>query len=54
MLDVTAERTGVYRIAGREIIADAAPTFSYADLAVAVVQEIDTPKHHRVLAAVAR
>jgi putative NADH-flavin reductase len=53
VLDETAERTGVYKIAGRELIADAAPTFSYADLAVAVIEEIDTPKHHRVLAAVA-
>jgi putative NADH-flavin reductase len=53
ILDDMAERTGAYRIAGQELIADAAPTFSYADLAVAIVDEIDTPKHHRLLAAVA-
>jgi putative NADH-flavin reductase len=53
VLDDKAPRTGSYRIAGRQLILDAAPTFSYADLAVAVVEEIDAPKHHRILAAVA-
>ena len=38
---------------GRQVIGDAAPTFSYADLAVAVVDEATSPKHSRQLAAVA-
>jgi putative NADH-flavin reductase len=53
MLDDEAERTGVYRTGGRQLIADAAPTFSYADLAVAVVSEATEPLHHRDLVAVA-
>jgi putative NADH-flavin reductase len=28
-------------------------SFSYADLAVALIEEIDRPEHHRTLAAVA-
>jgi len=53
VLDAEAERTGGYRTGGRQLIAGAADTFSYADLAVAVVEEIDAPKHHRDLVAVA-
>lgn len=55
VLDDDAERTGHYRIGGTQVFpadADSAP-FSYVDLAVALVDEIDTPKHHRVLVAVA-
>ncbi|MDN3359302.1 NAD(P)H-binding protein [Actinomadura sp. DC4] len=48
VLDDEAPRTGRYRIGGTQVLGDA---FSYADLAVALVDEIETPKHHRVLAA---
>ncbi|MDI2126483.1 NAD(P)-dependent oxidoreductase [Yinghuangia seranimata] len=51
-LDAEAERTGTYRIGGTALLPDA-ETFSYADLAVVLVDEIDNPKHHRVLVAVA-
>ncbi|WP_326670105.1 NAD(P)-dependent oxidoreductase [Streptomyces sp. NBC_01257] len=53
MLDDEAPRTGHYRTGGAQVMADGAPTFSYADLAVALVDEIETPKHHRSLTAVA-
>lgn len=53
MLDDQAPRTGSYRTGGRQLIPDAGDSFSYADLAVAVVEEIDTPRHHRDLVAVA-
>ena len=32
---------------------DGTASFSYADLAVALIDEIETPKHHRTLAAIA-
>ncbi|MGW0431980.1 NAD(P)-dependent oxidoreductase [Micromonospora sp. NPDC003197] len=54
VLDADAERTGRYRTGGNQVLsaeADAAP-FSYADLAVALVDEALTPKHHRALVAV--
>jgi putative NADH-flavin reductase len=51
VLDDEAPRTSRYRIGGGQVLGDDA--FSYADLAVALVDEIDTPKHHRTLAAVA-
>jgi putative NADH-flavin reductase len=55
ILDNDATRTGRYRIGGTQVLpTDAnAPLFSYADLAVALVDEIETPKHHRSLVAVA-
>jgi putative NADH-flavin reductase len=53
VLDDVAPRTGEYRIGGRQLMDDAPPSFSYADLAVAVIDEVVNPKHHRVLAAVA-
>lgn len=55
VLDVDAPRTGRYRIGGGQILpgGDGSAAFSYADLAVALVDEIETPKHHRTLAAVA-
>jgi putative NADH-flavin reductase len=55
VLDDEAPRTGRYRIGGTQVLpaGDAAPAFSYADLAVALVDEIETPKHHRSLNAVA-
>ncbi|MFF3259515.1 NAD(P)-dependent oxidoreductase [Streptomyces sp. NPDC002932] len=53
MLDDEAPRTGHYRTGGEQVMADGAPSFSYADLAVALIDEIETPKHHRSLTAVA-
>jgi putative NADH-flavin reductase len=49
VLDDEAPRTGRYRIGGGQVLGDGA--FSYADLAVALVDEAETPKHHRTLAA---
>lgn len=51
-LDVEAERTGRYRIGGTTVMPDS-DHFSYADLAVALVDEIETPQHHKSLVAVA-
>jgi uncharacterized protein len=53
VLDAEAPRTGNYKLGGRGLIADAAPTFGYADLAAAVVAEIDDPEHHQDLVAIA-
>jgi uncharacterized protein len=55
ILDGEAPRTGRYRIGGNQVLPadDGAAPFSYADLAVALVDEIETPKHHRTLTAVA-
>ncbi|HUR09209.1 MAG TPA: NAD(P)H-binding protein [Nonomuraea sp.] len=55
VLDNETARTGRYRTGGTQVLtagADTAP-FSYADLAVALVDEIEHPKHHRELVAVA-
>lgn len=46
------ERTGRYRIGGETLPPDASPDLSYADLAVAVVDEIETPRHHRTRVSV--
>lgn len=51
MLDATAARTGHYRTGGRQVLA--AESFSYADLAVALVDEAERPRHHREMVAVA-
>lgn len=53
MLDDEAPRTGHNRTGGEQTMADGAPAFSYAGLAVALIDEIETPKHHRSLTAVA-
>jgi len=55
MLDDEAPRTGQYRVGGAQLLPTEpdAPQFSYADLAVAVLDEIETPKHHRTLIGVA-
>lgn len=45
LLDPAGPRTGRYRIGG-ETTPSAAAHLSYADLAVAVVDEIETPRHH--------
>ncbi|MDW3847743.1 NAD(P)H-binding protein [Micromonospora sp. BRA006-A] len=44
-LDVDGPRTGRYRLGGEQ--APALAHLSYADLAVAVVDEIEAPRHHR-------
>ncbi|MFI6689709.1 NAD(P)-dependent oxidoreductase [Streptomyces sp. NPDC050485] len=55
VLDSDAARTGRYRIGGNQVLPTDEDTslFSYADLAVALVDEIETPKHHQALVAVA-
>ncbi|MEU6713390.1 NAD(P)H-binding protein [Nonomuraea sp. NPDC046802] len=51
MLDEEAARTGRYRIGGGQVVG-AEEGFSFADLAVAVVDEAVSPKHHRCQVAV--
>jgi putative NADH-flavin reductase len=55
LLDDAAARTGRYRIGGNQVLPTEEGTalFAYADLAVALLDEIETPKHHRTLVAVA-
>ncbi|MFJ1879393.1 NAD(P)-dependent oxidoreductase [Streptomyces sp. NPDC088137] len=55
MLDDEAPRTGRYRTGDSRVLpaVDGATSFSYADLAVALIDEIESPKHHRSLTAVA-
>lgn len=53
VLDNGASRTGRYRIGGTMLLTGQEDKpFSYADLAVAVIDEIEAPRHHRTLAAV--
>ncbi|MEV4753734.1 NAD(P)H-binding protein [Micromonospora sp. NPDC049559] len=54
-LDTEAPRTGRYRTGDGRLLptAEGMPAFSYADLAVALLDEIETPRHHRELVAVA-
>jgi uncharacterized protein len=55
ILDNDARRTGNYRIGGNQVLpTDDDTPFPYADLAVALIDEIETPRHHRELVAVAR
>ncbi|WP_433273685.1 NAD(P)-dependent oxidoreductase [Pseudonocardia xinjiangensis] len=53
-LDETAARTGRYRTGGTQLLSPpgTGTPFSYADLAVALLDAIDTPRHHRALVAV--
>jgi putative NADH-flavin reductase len=51
-LDEAAERTGRYRTGGAAPLEPAPTAFSYADLAVALVDEAESPRHHRALVAV--
>jgi hypothetical protein len=53
MLDPDGERTGNYRTAPARLLdtTTEAPLFRYADLAVAIVDEARTPRHHRTLLA---
>jgi putative NADH-flavin reductase len=55
ILDAEAAATGEYRSGGTSVlpVEEGAPAFSYADLAVALIDEIENPKHHRTLVAVA-
>ncbi|MCX4867013.1 NAD(P)H-binding protein [Streptomyces sp. NBC_00257] len=55
ILDNEAPRTGRYRTGDNRVLpaVDGATSFSYADLAVALIDEIESPKHHRSLTAVA-
>ncbi|MCX4745228.1 NAD(P)H-binding protein [Kitasatospora sp. NBC_01287] len=53
-LDAEGAGTGRYRTGGSSVLpasADA-PLFAYADLAVALVDEVEAPAHHRALVAV--
>ncbi|WP_433429556.1 NAD(P)-dependent oxidoreductase [Nonomuraea sp. CA-141351] len=50
-LDDSASRTGRYRIGGGQVPA-LEPPLSFADLAVAVLDEVERPRHHRVQVAV--
>ncbi|WP_336214066.1 NAD(P)-dependent oxidoreductase [Nonomuraea sp. LPB2021202275-12-8] len=53
-LDAEAPGTGRYRIGGNQVpAAEDGALFPYADLAAALVDEIESPKHHRTLVAVA-
>ncbi|MET7463784.1 NAD(P)H-binding protein [Nonomuraea sp. NPDC005501] len=53
MLDPDAPRTGQYRIGGSAVLPDAGERlFAYADLAVALVDEVENPRYHRALTAV--
>ncbi|WP_170318771.1 NAD(P)-dependent oxidoreductase [Allorhizocola rhizosphaerae] len=54
VLDLAA-RTGTYRTGGDQLLAkeDGTSHLSYADLAVAIVDEIENPQHHRTRIAVA-
>ncbi|WP_067499042.1 NAD(P)-dependent oxidoreductase [Actinoplanes sp. TFC3] len=55
VLDADAERTGKYTVGGRQLqpTVEGAPAFAYADLAVALIDEVETPRHHRELISVA-
>ncbi len=55
LLDAEAPRTGRYRIGDERVLPSEpdAPPFPYADVAVAVIDEIETPKHHRTMVAIA-
>jgi putative NADH-flavin reductase len=53
VLGDTTERSGRYRIGGRQVLPDGGRPFSYADLAAAVLDEVDVPRHHRELVAAA-
>lgn len=55
VLDDEADKTGNYRTGSDQMLPspEDAPPFPYADLAVALVDEAETPKHSRALVAVA-
>ncbi len=47
LLEQGGLRTGRYRVGGETVPQSTSAHLSYADLAVAVIDEIDTPRHHR-------
>jgi putative NADH-flavin reductase len=51
-LDDEAERTGTYRTGGSSPLSPPPASFSYADLALALVDDAEAPRHHRALVAV--
>ncbi|GAA1299612.1 hypothetical protein Psi02_62960 [Planotetraspora silvatica] len=52
LLESTGPRSGCYRIGGEIVPQSASAHLSHADLAVAVIDEIDTPRHHRTRVSV--
>lgn len=52
LLDARAPRTGRYRTGGDSVPGTEPAHLSYADLAVALLDEIDTPRHHRTRVSV--
>ncbi|WP_424531329.1 NAD(P)-dependent oxidoreductase [Sphaerisporangium viridialbum] len=46
-LDSDGPRSGRYRTGGDTLPSPESPHLSYADLAVAVIDEVETPRHHR-------
>ncbi|WDZ84609.1 NAD(P)-dependent oxidoreductase [Micromonospora cathayae] len=52
MLDPAGPRTGRYRVGGDTVPTDGSGPLSYADLAVATLDEIESPTRHRTRVAV--
>ncbi|SDZ54396.1 hypothetical protein SAMN05421684_6484 [Asanoa ishikariensis] len=53
LLDDATDGTGAYRTnSDNQVLATGDTLFAYADLAIAVVDEVDQPKHHRAAIAV--
>ncbi|MET8045728.1 NAD(P)H-binding protein [Micromonospora sp. NPDC005215] len=52
MLDAAAPRLGRYQVGGDAVPRSGSTTLSYADLAVAVIDEIESPRHHRTRVSV--
>ncbi|MFG1842416.1 NAD(P)-dependent oxidoreductase [Micromonospora sp. NPDC049175] len=52
MLDAAGPRLGRYHLGGDRVPPSGSTTLSYADLAVAVLDEIETPRHHRTRVSV--
>ncbi|MBC6463481.1 flavin reductase, partial [Actinomadura sp. HBU206391] len=52
LLDPAGPRTGRYRVGGDTPPEPVSAHLSYADLAVAVLDEIETPRHHRTRVSV--
>jgi uncharacterized protein len=52
LLDDASAGTGHYRTGGGEVLPAGDGLFAYADLALAVVDETETPRHHRAVVAI--
>ncbi|MEU8088926.1 NAD(P)H-binding protein [Micromonospora sp. NPDC049101] len=52
MLDAAGPRLGRYQVGGDSVPPSGSTTLSYADLAVAVIDEIEAPRHHRTRVSV--